>query len=108
MRLAHASNKVQGNTSAESAVASFTKDTAAKTKQSARTVMFLFGDKGEEDLGDPSTRTIYRDITLKCAKQGEGKLFRTDMPFNKELITFRSFIQIVGAINDYSDDARFQ
>lgn len=81
---------------------------SGEIEQDARTVMFLFGDKGEEDLGDPSTRTIYRDITLKCAKQGEGKLFRTDMPFNKELVTFRSFTQIVGAMNDYSDDARFQ
>ncbi len=32
------SNKAQGNTSADSAVASFTKDTAAKTSQSARTI----------------------------------------------------------------------
>lgn len=69
---------------------------SGELEQDARSVYFLFGDKGEEDLTgeDPSyVKPLYRDITLKCAKQGEGKLFRVKLPFQTELMTFRPVAQ---------------
>lgn len=61
---------------------------SGEIEQDARTVMLLFGDKAENEGG---VSPEFRDITLKCAKQGEGALFRSALPFNTKLVTFRSF-----------------
>lgn len=65
---------------------------SGEIEQDARAVFLLFGDKGEEVQGVKPP--LYREITFRCAKQGEGKLFRVTLPFNTDLATFRSFGQI--------------
>ncbi|MFL6210998.1 MAG: replicative DNA helicase [Pyrinomonadaceae bacterium] len=62
---------------------------SGETEQDADVVLLLFGDKAAEGQ-------TFRNVTVKCAKQRDGKLFRVEMPFNGELITFRSLRQIVG------------
>jgi replicative DNA helicase len=66
---------------------------SGEIEQNADTVFFLFGDKPEEKVS-------FRDITIKCAKQREGMLFRTQMPFNCELVTFRALSHVVRTIED--------
>ncbi len=56
---------------------------SGEVEQDADTVLLMFGDKPEEGMS-------YREITVKCAKQRDGKLFREKMPFNGELVTFRT------------------
>jgi replicative DNA helicase len=79
---------------------------SGEIEQDARTVFFLFGDKPEETEREDGT---LRDITIKCAKQGEGPLFRAALPFDSQLVTFRSFGHIIAATKgtDDSQDARF-
>jgi len=66
---------------------------SGEIEQNADTVFFLFGDKPEEQVS-------FRDITIKCAKQREGMLFRTQVPFNCELVTFRALSHIVRPVED--------
>jgi len=58
---------------------------SGEVEQDADAVLFLFGDKPEEGA-------TYREVTLKCGKQRDGKLFREQMQFNGELVTYRSII----------------
>lgn len=66
---------------------------SGEIEQNADTVFFLFGDKPEETVS-------FRDITIKCAKQREGPLFRTQIPFNCELVTFRALSHVIRPIED--------
>jgi replicative DNA helicase len=55
---------------------------SGEIENDADAVFFLFGDAPEEGMK-------FFSRTLKCAKQREGALFRADLPFNGELITYR-------------------
>jgi replicative DNA helicase len=55
---------------------------SGEIEQDADAVFFLFGEKPEEGAK-------YFDRTLKCSKQREGPLFRVELPFNGELVTYR-------------------
>jgi replicative DNA helicase len=63
---------------------------SGEIEQDADAVFFLFGDKPEEH-GKVFNRW------LKCSKQRDGQLFRTEVPFNGEMVTFRSFEQLTRA-----------
>lgn len=70
---------------------------SGEIEQDADAVFFLFGDKPEEGA------KIY-SRWFKCAKQRDGELFRTEMTFNGELVTFRSFEQLAAqGIHDYTE-----
>lgn len=60
---------------------------SGEIEQDADAVFFLFGERPEESA------KIY-SRWLKCPKQRDGALFRVDMTFNAELVTFRSFEQL--------------
>lgn len=55
---------------------------SGEIEQDADTVLFLYGDPPEADAR-------FYSRTLKCAKQRDGALFKIDMPFNGELVTYR-------------------
>jgi len=55
---------------------------SGEIEQDADAVFFLFGDK-------PADGQKFYDRTLKCAKQREGPVFKTQLPFNGELVTYR-------------------
>jgi replicative DNA helicase len=57
---------------------------SGEIEQDADAVFFLFGERPEE-----SAKIFSR--WFKCAKQRDGELFRAEMTFNGELVTFRSF-----------------
>lgn len=61
---------------------------SGEIEQHADAIMFLFGDKPEE-----GARLFER--TFKVAKQRDGELFRRQLMFNGELVTFRSLDQLV-------------
>lgn len=63
---------------------------SGEIEQDADAVFFLFGEKPEE-----SAKIFSR--WFKCAKQRDGELFRAEMTFNGELVTFRSFDQLANA-----------
>jgi replicative DNA helicase len=70
---------------------------SGEIEQDADAVFFLFGERQEEGA------KIY-SRWFKCAKQRDGELFRTEMTFNGELVTFRSFEQLaVSGIHDYTE-----
>lgn len=56
---------------------------SGEIEQDADVVMFLFGDRPDEGQR-------FYERTLKCAKQREGPLFREQLPFNGELVTYRA------------------
>lgn len=69
---------------------------SGEIEQDADAVFFLFGEKPEE-----SAKIFSR--WFKCAKQRDGELFRAEMTFNGELVTFRSFEQLaVAGIHDHT------
>lgn len=69
---------------------------SGEIEQDADAVFFLFGERQEEGA------KIY-SRWFKCAKQRDGELFRVEMTFNGELVTFRSFVQLAMAgIHDYT------
>lgn len=55
---------------------------SGEIEQHADAVFLLFGDKPEENV-------TYRQVTVKCAKQREGKLFREELTFDGDRLTFR-------------------
>jgi replicative DNA helicase len=57
---------------------------SGEIEQDADAVFILFGEKPEE-----GAKIFSR--WFKCAKQRDGELFREEMTFNGELVTFRSF-----------------
>lgn len=70
---------------------------SGEIEQDADAVFFLFGERQEEGA------KIY-SRWFKCAKQRDGELFRTEMTFNAELVTFRSFEQLaLAGIHDYTE-----
>lgn len=70
---------------------------SGEIEQDADAVFFLFGDKPEEGA------KIY-SRWFKCSKQRDGELFRVEMTFNGELVTFRSFEQLaIQGIHDYTE-----
>lgn len=70
---------------------------SGEIEQDADAVFFLFGERQEEGA------KIY-SRWFKCAKQRDGELFRVEMTFNGELVTFRSFEQLaVAGIHDYTE-----
>lgn len=69
---------------------------SGELEQDADAVFLLFGERPEEGS------KIY-PRTLKCAKQRDGELFRVEMTFNAELVTFRSFEQL--AAGHYQSEA---
>lgn len=70
---------------------------SGEIEQDADAVFFLFGEKQEEGA------KIY-SRWFKCAKQRDGELFRTEMTFNGELVTFRSFEQLaIQGITDHTE-----
>jgi replicative DNA helicase len=62
---------------------------SGEIEQDADTVLFLFGDRAEEHVKF-STRV------LKCAKQREGPLFRKELIFDGELVTYRKTGHLTG------------
>jgi replicative DNA helicase len=60
---------------------------SGEIEQDADAVWFLFGEKPEEGA------KIY-SRWFKCSKQRDGELFRMEMTFNGQLVTFRSFEQL--------------
>lgn len=60
-------------------------------EQDARTVSFLYGDRDADD-----ENADLREIYFKCAKQGEGALFRRVITFRQKLMTFRNDNEIWG------------
>lgn len=72
---------------------------SGEIEQDADAVFFLFGERQEEKA------KIY-SRWFKCAKQRDGELFRHEMTFNGELVTFRSFEQLATqGISDYTEAA---
>lgn len=70
---------------------------SGEIEQDADAVFFLFGDKPEE-----GAKIFSR--WFKCAKQRDGELFRVEMTFNGELVTFRSFEQLaIQGIHDHTE-----
>lgn len=70
---------------------------SGEIEQDADAVFFLFGERPEE-----SAKIFSR--WFKCAKQRDGELFRSEMTFNGELVTFRSFEQLaVAGIQDHTE-----
>ena len=70
---------------------------SGEIEQDADAVFFLFGERQEEGA------KIY-SRWFKCAKQRDGELFRAEMTFNGELVTFRSFDQLaVSGIYDHTE-----
>lgn len=63
---------------------------SGEIEQDADAVFFLFGERPEEHA-----KIFSR--WFKCAKQRDGELFRTELTFNGELVTFRSFEQLAMA-----------
>ena len=63
---------------------------SGEIEQDADAVFFLFGERPEESASIFSR-------WLKCSKQRDGELFRAEMTFNGELVTFRSFDQLATA-----------
>lgn len=63
---------------------------SGEIEQDADAVFFLFGDRPEE-----GTRFFSRQF--KCAKQRDGELFRRELTFNGELVTFRTIEQLGAA-----------
>jgi replicative DNA helicase len=61
---------------------------SGEIEQDADAVFFLFGERPEEGA------KIY-SRWLKCSKQRDGQLFRSEMVFNGELVTFRSLEQLI-------------
>lgn len=61
---------------------------SGEIEQDADAVFFLFGDKPEE-------HAKFFNRTFKCAKQREGPLFRAELPFDGELITYRKRQEMV-------------
>jgi len=55
---------------------------SGEIEQDADTVLFLFGERPDEGAK-------FYDRTLKCSKQREGPLFREQLPFNGELVSYR-------------------
>jgi replicative DNA helicase len=69
---------------------------SGEIEQDADAAFFLFGEKPEESASIFSR-------WFKCAKQRDGELFRAEMTFNGELVTFRSFEQLaVAGVHDYT------
>jgi len=62
---------------------------SGEIEQDADTVFFLFGDEPEEGAK-------FFGRQFKCAKQREGPLFRTELAFNGELVTYRMRPQLTG------------
>lgn len=60
---------------------------SGEIEQDADTVFFLFGDKPEEGAQ-------FYGRQFKCAKQREGPLFRMELAFNGELVTYRGKPQL--------------
>lgn len=60
---------------------------SGEIEQDADAVFLLFGERPEE-----SAKIFSR--WFKCAKQRDGELFREELTFNGELVTFRSFEQL--------------
>lgn len=70
---------------------------SGEIEQDADAVWFLFGERQEEGA------KIY-SRWFKCAKQRDGELFRVEMTFNGELVTFRSFEQLaMQGIHDHTE-----
>lgn len=70
---------------------------SGEIEQDADAVFFLFGERQEEGA------KIY-SRWFKCAKQRDGELFRVEMTFNGELVTFRSFEQLaMQGIHDHAE-----
>lgn len=70
---------------------------SGEIEQDADAVFFLFGERPEE-----SAKIFSR--WFKCAKQRDGELFRAELTFNGELVTFRSFEQLaVSGIYDHTE-----
>lgn len=70
---------------------------SGEIEQDADAVFFLFGERQEEGA------KIY-SRWFKCAKQRDGELFRVEMTFNGELVTFRSFEQLaIQGITDHTE-----
>lgn len=70
---------------------------SGEIEQDADAVFFLFGERQEEGA------KIY-SRWFKCAKQRDGELFRVEMTFNGELVTFRSFEQLaMQGIHDHTE-----
>jgi replicative DNA helicase len=70
---------------------------SGEIEQDADAVFFLFGERQEEGA------KIY-SRWFKCSKQRDGELFRSEMTFNGELVTFRSFEQLaIAGIHDYTE-----
>lgn len=66
---------------------------SGEIENDADAVFLLFGDEPEEGAK-------FFSRTLKCAKHREGALFRTELPFNGELITYRRpKTQIEGSVS---------
>lgn len=69
---------------------------SGEIEQDADAVFFLFGDKPEEGAK-------FFSRNFKCSKQRDGELFRQEMIFNGDLVTFRSFEQLAAnGIHDYT------
>lgn len=70
---------------------------SGEIEQDADAVFFLFGERQEEGA------KIY-SRWFKCAKQRDGELFRVEVTFNGELVTFRSFEQLaINGVHDYTE-----
>lgn len=69
---------------------------SGEIEQDADAVMFLFGERPEEGAK-------FYDRTLKCSKQREGPLFREQLPFNGELVSYRR-VQRIERENLYEHD----
>jgi replicative DNA helicase len=64
---------------------------SGEIEQDADAVFFLFGDRQAEGAKFFSRQ-------FKCAKQRDGELFRKDMTFNSNLVTFRTMEQLGGVV----------
>lgn len=74
---------------------------SGQIEQDASTVLFVYGN-------DPEPGQSFYDRTIKCAKQREGALFKTELPFNGELITFRSFNRVQDFVGNNEPDWMIQ
>lgn len=61
---------------------------SGEIEQDARVVYLMYGERAEDVEGQMKPK--YRDVHFKCPKQGEGPIFRTELSFDTELVTFRA------------------